>query len=148
MSFMSVFPANSDRVQRDTMNAAEKEYADKHMNWFNTPKVVTVEQLKAHALKREAHELEHVIGHISMHLGLDQDVARSSKAEVRNAITKANEAMKDVNNVDKKKATNFLRAATNSLNKAKKNLLGIGKPMKRGARGGTLRRKSVKRCKS
>jgi len=167
MAFVSTFPVPPQIVKKNADYAAEKEYVDEHMKWFKTPKVVTVEQLEAHALKREAHELADVIWHRSIgnvgHTDLKPELARRSKAEVRNAITKANEAMKDVNNVDDT-ATNFLREATNSLNEAKE-LLGTGKPMKRArstgkprarstgnpmkrARGGTLRRKSVKRCKS
>jgi hypothetical protein len=163
MSFVSTFPVPPQIVKKDAKHAAAKADADEYWKYLDNPIVVTVEQLEAHALKREADELAEAIWHMSKYSGLDQDVARRSKAEVRNAITKANEAMKDVNNVDDT-ATNFLREATNSLNEAKE-LLGTGKPMKRArstgkprarstgnpmkrARGGTLRRKSVKRCKS
>ena len=163
MAFVSTFPVPPQTVKNDVKHAAAKADADKYWKFLDKPKVVTVEQLEAYALKREADELAEAIWYMRKYSGLDQDVARRSKAEVSNAITKANEAMKDVNNVDNT-ATNFLREATNSLNEAKE-LLGTGKPMKRArstgkprarstgkpmkrARGGTLRRKSVKRCKS
>ena len=163
MAFVSTFPADSKTVENDAKHDAEMKYADEQTKWFKKPRIVTVEQLEAHALKREADELAEAIWYMSKYSGLDHDVALRSKAEVMNAITKANEAMKDVNNVDDT-ATKFLKEATNSLNEAKE-LLGTGKPMKRArstgkprarstgnpmkrARGGTLRRKSVKRCKS
>jgi hypothetical protein len=139
---MSTFPVNPQIVKKDAKHAAEKKHADEHMKWFDKPKVVTVQQLKAHKLKREAHELEDAIYHMRQNSGLDPDVARRSEAEVKNAIAAANIAMDHVNQKLSKK---WLTKATKSFRRAESML---GKPM---TIGGTLRRKhrkSVKRCKS
>ena len=151
MVFPSSFPVDPAIVQKDAKYAADKAAANKYWNFSDKPREVTVQQLKAVELIRRAQELGDVIWHRSKgnigHTDLKPDLARRSLAQVTNAIDAAKHATMDVN---KNLANKFLNKATKSFNRAE-NMLGVGKSMTRGTRGGTLRRKhrkSVKRCKS
>jgi len=152
MSFVSSFPADFDRVQRDTRNAAIN--ADLDAFWNSFPKVFTT----AHMLKGDATGLiEHAQSAIGKQMRskskTGEKLARASVQSVNAAIKAADAAIRDRTDESLQKATKMLNEANMKIDKAlkyepKKHSM----TTRRGIRkGGTLRRKhrkSVKRYKS
>ena len=149
MSVVATFPADFDSVQRYTVNAAvnaalDKE--DKELNRF--PKVFT----KAHMLQGDATVLlDHAKSAIAKQMRSKSKkgvkLARASVRSVNAAINAAKDAIKNQTYESVQKATNLLNQANINIDKAW-NYTQINHGMKTRNKGGTLRRKSVKRCKS
>ena len=153
MSFVSTFPVHPQIVKKNAKHAAEMKCADEQTKWFKKPRIVTVEQLEAHALKREAHNLITEIGYRIKRSGLTQHKAGLAKIQLDNAIKTADQVMDD-QVMDEADQVRHESKANRLLTKANRSIMNVNKMFasailsKRGARGGTLRRKSVKRCKS
>ncbi len=149
MSVMSTFPANFDRVQLDTKQAAENAALDEEWNRF--PKVFT----KAHMLQGDATVLlDHAKSAIAKQVRANSKtgvkLARASVRSVNAAINAANDAIKKQTTESMQKATKMLNEANIKIDKAW-NYAPMKHSMTIRKKGGTLRRKhrkSVKRCKS
>jgi hypothetical protein len=148
MAFVSTIPVDPKTVRKDAKHAAEMKYADEQTEWFKKPRIVTVEQLKAYALEREAQNLITEIGYRIQRSGLTQHKAGLAKIQLDNAIKTAKQVMDESNETNKTKSTRLLTKANRSIMNVNKMFASAILSMKRGGRGGTLRRKSVKRCKS